>query len=245
MSGLIRFPSALRRSGSGRSSSCPRAARAESCRRPVRDVAARSRPQSSCRQQDRPRLCPHRRSATCTGYLIALRQVGIEIILAVEHRAQVDLRVQPKPGAHRLADALLVDDRQHSGHGRIDQRDMAVGLPPKAVEAPENNFALEVTWAWTSSPITISQSPVAPLIRLDGLTGAFMRGFYSGVRDWENPHLTQLMSTLAYLLPVNMRNAGLARNTSRPAGDDLVHLLRRQVNRVGTVSRRAARAGSS
>src|SRR5580692_2440254 len=30
------------------------------------------------------------------------------------------------------------------------------------------------TWAWTSSPITISQSPVAPLIRADGLTGLFM-----------------------------------------------------------------------
>jgi hypothetical protein len=27
----------------------------------------------------------------------------------------------------------------------------ALGSPPNAVEAPENSFAFEVTWAWTSS----------------------------------------------------------------------------------------------
>src|SRR5882672_798781 len=41
-----------------------------------------------------------------------------------------------------------------------------LGSPPNSVEAPENSFEFEVTWAWTSSPITISQSPVAPLISL-------------------------------------------------------------------------------
>src|SRR5262245_53554780 len=40
------------------------------------------------------------------------------------------------------------------------------GSPPNAVEAPENSFALEVTWAWISMPITTSQSPVCPLISL-------------------------------------------------------------------------------
>ena len=34
--------------------------------------------------------------------LIALRQIRIEIVLAVEHRAQIDLRVEAEPGAHRL-----------------------------------------------------------------------------------------------------------------------------------------------
>src|SRR5258708_8564755 len=38
-----------------------------------------------------------------------------------------------------------------------------LGSPPNSVAAPENSFEFEVTWAWTSSPITISQSPVAPL----------------------------------------------------------------------------------
>src|SRR5258708_38421410 len=42
-----------------------------------------------------------------------------------------------------------------------------LGSPPNSVEAPENSFDFEVTWAWISSPITISQSPVAPFISLE------------------------------------------------------------------------------
>jgi hypothetical protein len=51
--------------------------------------------------------------------LIALRQVGIEIILAVKRRSQIDLCLQPETGADRLLDASLVDDRQHPGHRGI------------------------------------------------------------------------------------------------------------------------------
>src|SRR5262249_27334624 len=39
-----------------------------------------------------------------------------------------------------------------------------LGSPPNSVEAPENSFALEATWACTSMPTTTSQSPMAPLI---------------------------------------------------------------------------------
>ena len=39
------------------------------------------------------------------------------------------------------------------------------GSPPNPVEAPENSFDLEATWACTSRPITTSQSPVVPLMR--------------------------------------------------------------------------------
>ena len=39
---------------------------------------------------------------------------------------------------------------------------LVFGAAPKAVEAPEKSFAFEVTWACTSRPITISQSPFAP-----------------------------------------------------------------------------------
>jgi hypothetical protein len=51
-----------------------------------------------------------------------------------------------------------------------------LGSPPKAVEAPENNFDCEVTCACTSIPMTTSQSPVAPLISFDFFTGAFTAG---------------------------------------------------------------------
>ena len=39
---------------------------------------------------------------------------------------------------------------------------LVLGAAPKVVEAPEKSLALELTWAWTSRPITISQSPLAP-----------------------------------------------------------------------------------
>ena len=48
------------------------------------------------------------------------------------------------------------------------------GSPPNSVEAPENSFEFEVTWACTSNPITTSQSPVWPLISFPGLTDTFI-----------------------------------------------------------------------
>ena len=60
--------------------------------------------------------------------LITLRQVGVEIVLPVEHRAAVDARLQPEARAHRLLDAKPVDDRQHARHGRIDEGHMVVRL---------------------------------------------------------------------------------------------------------------------
>ncbi len=58
--------------------------------------------------------------------LVALRQIGIKIVLAVEDRLEVDPRFQPEAGADRLANALLVDDREHAGHGGIDERDLGI-----------------------------------------------------------------------------------------------------------------------
>ncbi len=63
--------------------------------------------------------------------LIALRQIGIEIILPVEARPFVDLRLDRHAGADRLANALAIGDRQHAGHGRIDQADLRVRLCPE------------------------------------------------------------------------------------------------------------------
>ena len=59
--------------------------------------------------------------------LIALRQIRIEVVLAVEHAAQVDRGLEAEARAHRLRDAFLVDHRQHAGHRRVDQRDVGVG----------------------------------------------------------------------------------------------------------------------
>ena len=59
--------------------------------------------------------------------LVALRQVGVEVVLAVENRAVVDLRLEAETRANGLGDALFVDDGEHSRHRRIHQRNVAVG----------------------------------------------------------------------------------------------------------------------
>src|SRR5271155_541384 len=66
--------------------------------------------------------------ALVLGNLIALGQVGIEIVLAVEGRTEIDPGLEPEAGAHRLSHAFAVDDREHARHRRVDQRDMSVGL---------------------------------------------------------------------------------------------------------------------
>ena len=74
--------------------------------------------------------------------LVALRQVGIEIVLPVEHRFQIDLGFEPEPGAHRLAHAFRIDHRQHAGHGGVDQRDMSVGLAAERGRGAGEQFRL-------------------------------------------------------------------------------------------------------
>src|SRR3569833_1021903 len=48
----------------------------------------------------------------------------------------------------------------------------SLGPAPKPTAAPENSLDFEATWAWTSSPITISQAPVRPWISLDSTRSA-------------------------------------------------------------------------
>ena len=49
------------------------------------------------------------------------------------------------------------------------------GPAPKPTAAPEKSLALEATWAWISSPMTISQSPVRPLMVFGFGTVSVMR----------------------------------------------------------------------
>ena len=56
--------------------------------------------------------------------LVSLRQIGVEIVLAIEGRAQVDRGFQAESRAHRLFDTELVDDGQHPGHGGVDEGDV-------------------------------------------------------------------------------------------------------------------------
>ncbi len=63
--------------------------------------------------------------------LIALWQVGVEIVLAVKGAVQVDLGLQAQTRAHGLFDAVFVDGGQHAGHGRVNESDVIVRLGPE------------------------------------------------------------------------------------------------------------------
>jgi hypothetical protein len=58
--------------------------------------------------------------------LIALGQVGIEVVLPIEDRVEIDFGFQPETGTNRLREAALVDHREHPWHGGIDQAYMRV-----------------------------------------------------------------------------------------------------------------------
>ncbi len=59
--------------------------------------------------------------------LIALRQILIEVVLALKHAAKIDLRLQAQARPHSLFHAIAVQDRQHAGHGGVHKTDMGVG----------------------------------------------------------------------------------------------------------------------
>lgn len=60
--------------------------------------------------------------------LIALRQIRVKIVLALENRNLVDLGFKREAGFDRLFDAEAVQDRQHAGHTGIYGRYLGVGL---------------------------------------------------------------------------------------------------------------------
>ena len=58
--------------------------------------------------------------------LIALRQIGVEVVLAVEPAPQIDLGVETETGADGLGHAFAVDHGQHAGEGGVDEADLGV-----------------------------------------------------------------------------------------------------------------------
>src|SRR5215470_1250887 len=60
--------------------------------------------------------------------LVALWQIRVEVILAIENRLAVDLGLEAEAGPHGLADTFLVDHRKHAGHCGVDQRYLGIGI---------------------------------------------------------------------------------------------------------------------
>ena len=59
--------------------------------------------------------------------LVALGQVGIEVVLAVPARHVRDARADRHPGGQHVAHRQPVDDRQRSGHAEADRAGVRVG----------------------------------------------------------------------------------------------------------------------
>ena len=63
--------------------------------------------------------------------LIALRQIGVEVVLAIKTGPEIDLGIQAKPSAHGLRHAFMVDHRQHAGEARINEGNLRIRFRTK------------------------------------------------------------------------------------------------------------------
>ena len=88
--------------------------------------------------------------------LVALGQVGIEIVLAREDRERRDRRADGQAEADRPLDGAAVSDRQVPGNARSTAEAWVFGAAPNAVDAPLKIFERVESWAWVSMPITTS-----------------------------------------------------------------------------------------
>ena len=104
--------------------------------------------------------------------LIALRQIGIEIILTVKDGPIIDLCLQTKTGANGLRDAFTVDHWQHAGHGRIHQRHMGIGCAAKFSRSRRKEFGVRAHLSMNlhaHDDFPIARSALDQLGRLVGL----------------------------------------------------------------------------
>ena len=74
--------------------------------------------------------------------LIALWQIRVEIVLAIKGRLQVNLCLEAQSGAHCLLNTELIDNRQHSGHRRVNERHVGVWLCAKLRGGPREEFRI-------------------------------------------------------------------------------------------------------
>ena len=74
--------------------------------------------------------------------LVALGQIGIEIMLAREHRSRRDIGIDGQAEQGRHANHLFVDHRQHARHGHIDRIGLGVRLGPVGRRRGRENLAL-------------------------------------------------------------------------------------------------------
>ena len=74
--------------------------------------------------------------------LVALGQIGIEIVFAGEARMLVDGAIQGERGAHGQFDSAFVQNRQRAGQAEADRAHIRVGRIAEAVGAGAENLGV-------------------------------------------------------------------------------------------------------
>ncbi len=74
--------------------------------------------------------------------LIALGQIGVEVVLAFEQRGLGNLGVDGEAELHRHGDRALVEHRQHARQAEIDGTRLRVGLGAESGGGPGEDFRL-------------------------------------------------------------------------------------------------------
>jgi hypothetical protein len=75
--------------------------------------------------------------------LIALRQIGIEVVLAVEHDFRLIWALRPRPVRMAWATHSSLMTGSMPGIAASTRLTLALGSAPKAVDAPENSLDFE------------------------------------------------------------------------------------------------------
>ena len=89
--------------------------------------------------------------------LVALRQVRVEVVLAVPAGRARRLRADRDAGREDVLDRAPVDGRQGAREAEADRADVGVRRRAAyAFEQPQNIFEAVFSWQWTSIPMTAS-----------------------------------------------------------------------------------------
>ena len=86
--------------------------------------------------------------------LIALRQIGIEVVLPREDRRLVDGAAERERRANGVVDRAAVQHRQRPGSPMHTGQTWVLGGAPNAVLQPQKIFDAVSSCAWTSRPMT-------------------------------------------------------------------------------------------
>ena len=102
-----------------------------------------------------PSRPPRHSGLVVLGDLVALGQVGIEVVLAVEDRPRRELAAERQPDHQPEVDRLGVGDRQRAGQAEADRAGVRVGrLAEATARSRRTSSSASRSWTWISRPMT-------------------------------------------------------------------------------------------